>query len=80
MKQKRKFKWLDCGKEFDVEADAFLPGVHGTLSQQDGPDYVIVDPSSPKMCKPCVYLRIRELVEKDIPVCKELAEEIQENA
>ena len=63
MKIKRKFVCVRCGEEFEVEADAFLPGVQGTLSQKDGPDYVIVDPTTAFECVPCRIRTIRELLD-----------------
>lgn len=80
MKQTRKFKCLDCGEEFDVEADAFLPGVHGTLSQRDGPDYVIVDSTMEFRCIPCNCRMVRELLETQVIDPVELVKEIGENA
>ena len=80
MKQIRKFKCLECGEEFEVLADAFLPGVHGTLSQQDGSDYVFIDPTMVVRCIPCSFRMIRELVETQIIDPVELTKEIQENA
>ena len=80
MKQKRKFKCLECGEEFEVLADAFLPGVHGTLSQQDGSEYVVVDPTMAFRCVPCSFRMIRELLETQVIDPVELAKEIRENA
>lgn len=77
---KRTFYCSRCGEEFEIEADAFLPGVHGSLSQKDGPDYIIRDPTMGYMCDPCTYTSNRELLETQVIDPVQLAKEISENA
>lgn len=54
------FKCRECGQEFEVEADYFIPGVSGQLVDANGVLRKLVDPTDDKLCDICVYFSLRD--------------------
>ena len=57
---KQTFKCRECGNEFEIEADYFIPGVSGQLVDRGGVLRKFVDPTNDKLCDVCVYFSLRE--------------------
>lgn len=61
MKQKRTFKCPDCGVEFELEADAFIPGVSGVMYNGDDTPFNFIDPTDEHRCQTCHYFYVERL-------------------
>lgn len=51
---KREFTCATCNKNFEIEADKFIPGVSGDLYTNDGGHIRYVDPTTEHICPRCV--------------------------
>lgn len=60
---KQTFKCHECGREFEIEADHFIPGVYGQLVDDKGVTHTFVDPTSDKTCDICVAVELGMLIE-----------------
>lgn len=57
---KQIFKCSQCGTEFEIEADNFIPGISGQLVDDEGIVHTFVDPTEDHLCDICTYVRLRE--------------------
>ena len=62
MRLKRTFKCRDCGVEFEMEADAFIPGVYGVMYNNDGKPFYFIDPTTEHRCPECNDIFVENLL------------------
>ena len=58
MRLKRTFKCCDCGVEFEMEADAFIPGLYGIMYDNNRKPFYFIDPTTEKHCPTCLDILV----------------------
>jgi hypothetical protein len=69
--EKRKFNCAECGDEFEVEADHFIPGISGTIVTSDGVKHTFIDPTEDHLCPACEYIAYIEAGKKLMALMEE---------
>lgn len=59
---KQIFKCRECGNEFEIEADYFIPGVSGQLVDANGVLCKFVDPTNDMLCDTCVAIELSHYI------------------
>ena len=56
---KQTFACSQCGRDVEIEADYFVPGVTGRIVGSDGVVHTFVDPTDEHLCDICLYIELR---------------------
>lgn len=65
MKQTIELTCATCGVKFTAEADYFIPGISGRMTNRKGEELIFIDPKDEHHCKNCIDKVLNHLKKGD---------------